>query len=426
MSCCGGDRADDDGPRAGSGARTGGCVAAGEGLRAGRDRRGDRAAGDIIDANRLDLEEAAGQRPSILDRLALDGPRTAALADAVRAVAALPDPIGSVVREFTLENGLRATKLRVPLGVVAIVYEARPNVTVDAAALCLKAGNACVLRGSSLARHTNTALLDVVREGIAAAGLPADAVQALGEDREQLEQFVSDPEAADVVIPRGGEELKKFLLAASRIPVLAAAGGNCHVYVDAAADLDRALDIVVNAKTQRPSVCNAAESLLVHAAVADAFLPRTDRPGVCNAAETLLVHRRQEQLMPELEAALREAGVELRTGEEAWATEFLDMVMAVRVVDSLDEALDHIARYGTGHSEAIVTEDAAAAERFTREVDAAAVYVNASTRFTDGGQYGMGAEIGISTNRLHARGPLGLEELTTTKYVVVGDGQVRE
>ena len=360
----------------------------------------ERRAGDIIDANRLDLEAAAGQRPSILDRLALDGPRTAALADAVRAVAALPDPIGSVVREFTLENGLRATKLRVPLGVVAIVYEARPNVTVDAAALCLKAGNACVLRGSSLARHTNTALLDVVREGIAAAGLPADAVQALGEDREQLEQFVSDPEAADVVIPRGGEELKKFLLAASRIPVLAAAGGNCHVYVDAAADAAKAVAITVNAKT--------------------------DRPGVCNAAETLLVHRRQEQLMPELEAALREAGVELRTGEEAWATEFLDMVMAVRVVDSLDEALDHIARYGTGHSEAIVTEDAAAAERFTREVDAAAVYVNASTRFTDGGQYGMGAEIGISTNRLHARGPLGLEELTTTKYVVVGDGQVRE
>ncbi len=360
----------------------------------------ERRAGDIIDANRLDLEEAAGQRPSILDRLALDGPRTAALADAVRAVAALPDPIGSVVREFTLENGLRATKLRVPLGVVAIVYEARPNVTVDAAALCLKAGNACVLRGSSLARHTNAALLDVVREGIAAAGLPADAVQALGEDREQLEQFVSDPEAADVVIPRGGEELKKFLLAASRIPVLAAAGGNCHVYVDAAADAAKAVAITVNAKT--------------------------DRPGVCNAAETLLVHRRQEQLMPELEAALREAGVELRTGEEAWATEFLDMVMAVRVVDSLDEALDHIARYGTGHSEAIVTEDAAAAERFTREVDAAAVYVNASTRFTDGGQYGMGAEIGISTNRLHARGPLGLEELTTTKYVVVGDGQVRE
>ncbi len=360
----------------------------------------ERRAGDIIDANRLDLEAAAGQRPSILDRLALDGPRTAALADAVRAVAALPDPIGSVVREFTLENGLRATKLRVPLGVVAIVYEARPNVTVDAAALCLKAGNACVLRGSSLARHTNAALLDVVREGIAAAELPADAVQALGEDREQLEQFVSDPEAADVVIPRGGEELKKFLLAASRIPVLAAAGGNCHVYVDAAADAAKAVAITVNAKT--------------------------DRPGVCNAAETLLVHRRQEQLMPELEAALREAGVELRTGEEAWATEFLDMVMAVRVVDSLDEALDHIARYGTGHSEAIVTEDAAAAERFTREVDAAAVYVNASTRFTDGGQYGMGAEIGISTNRLHARGPLGLEELTTTKYVVVGDGQVRE
>jgi glutamate-5-semialdehyde dehydrogenase len=360
----------------------------------------ERRAGEIIAENRLDVEGADGERPAIIDRLTLTDTRVAGLADAVRAVAALPDPIGTTIRELTLENGLHITKQRVPLGVILIVYEARPNVTVDAAALCVKAGNACVLRGSRLARHTNAVLLDVVREGIAEAGMPPDAVQALGEDRAELARFVADPHAADVVIPRGGEELKDFLLETSRIPVLAAAGGNCHVYVDASADPAKAVAIAVNAKTQRP--------------------------GVCNAAETLLVHRDRETLLPELRAALEGAGVELREDEEAWATEFLDLKMGLRVVDSLDGALQHIATYGTGHSEAIVTEDAAAAERFTREVDAAAVYVNASTRFTDGGEYGMGAEIGISTNRLHARGPLGLEELTTTKYVVVGDGQVRE
>jgi glutamate-5-semialdehyde dehydrogenase len=358
-----------------------------------------RRAGEILAANALDVAGAAGRRPAIVDRLTLDARRTAALADAVRAIAALPDPVGSTIREFTVAGALRATKLRVPLGVVLIVYEARPNVTVDAAALCLKAGNACVLRGSRLAGHTNKVLLEVVRDAIAEAGLPADAVQGLGPDRQELERFVADPQAADVVIPRGGEELKRFLLETSRIPVLAAAGGNCHVYVDAAADPDMAVAIAVNAKVQRP--------------------------GVCNAAETLLVHRDRADLLPRLREALEADGVELLEGEEAWATEFLDLKMAVRVVDDLDAALDHIARYGTGHSEAIVTDDEEAAARFTREVDAAAVYVNASTRFTDGGEYGMGAEIGISTSRLHARGPLGLEELTTTKYVVVGNGQVR-
>jgi glutamate-5-semialdehyde dehydrogenase len=265
--------------------------------------------------------------------------------------------------------------------------------------LCLKAGNACILRGSRLAEHTNRALTDLIRETLSAAGLPADAVQLLGTDRAELNSLLADPSAADVVIPRGGEELKKFLLETSRIPVLAAAGGNCHVYVDAAADPAKAIAITVNAKVQRP--------------------------GVCNAAETVLVHRDQEQLVGPLTEALAAEGVEVLDGESAWATEFLDMKIALRVVDDLDQALEHIDRYGTGHSEAIVTEDAAAAERFTREVDAAAVYVNASTRFTDGAVYGMGAEIGISTNRLHARGPLGLEELTTTKYVVVGDGQIR-
>jgi len=354
---------------------------------------------ELVDANRLDLEAAAGERPAIRDRLALDEARCDALADAVLAVAALDDPVGSVLRTQTLENGLRLTKLRVPLGVVLIVYEARPNVTVDAAVLCIKAGNACILRGSRLAEHTNRTLLRVMQDALSEAGLPADAVQLLSTDRARLAELLADPEAADVVIPRGGEELKRFLLERSRIPVLAAAGGNCHVYVDVAADPAKALAIAVNAKVQRP--------------------------GVCNAAETLLVHRDRADLVEPLVAALEAEGVEVLDDEQAWQTEFLDMKIGLRVVDSLDQALDHIDRYGTRHSEAIVTEDAAAAERFTREVDAAAVYVNASTRFTDGAVYGMGAEIGISTNRLHARGPLGLEELTTSKYVVVGDGQIR-
>ena len=358
-----------------------------------------RRADELVDANRLDMAAAADQRPAIRDRLMLDHDRCGALADAVESVAALPDPIGSTISDATLDNGLQMTKLRVPLGVVMVVYEARPNVTVDAAVLCIKAGNACILRGSRLAEHTNAALLDVMRDALAGVGLPADAVQALSTDRAELAAMIADPSSADVVIPRGGEQLKQFLLEHSRIPVLAAAGGNCHVYVDAAADPAKALAITVNAKVQRP--------------------------GVCNAAETLLVHRDRADLVPALVEALEAEGVEVLEGERAWATEFLDLKMALRVVDDLDQALDHIDRYGTGHSEAIVTEDAAAAGRFTREVDAAAVYVNASTRFTDGAVYGMGAEIGISTNRLHARGPLGLEELTTSKYVVIGDGQTR-
>ena len=357
------------------------------------------AADEIAAANARDLDGASGERPAIVDRLTLTPARIAELAAGVRAVAALPDPIGAVLADTTRPDGLRITKLRVPLGVVAVIYEARPNVTTDAAALTLKAGNACILRGSRLAANTNRALVDVTRDAVAAAGLPADAVQELVADRDALRAFVASPDAADVVIPRGGEALKHFLLEHSRVPVLAAAGGNNHVFIDAAADPAKAVAIAVNAKVQRP--------------------------GVCNAAETLLVHRDAAPLGETICAALRDAGVELVEGEEAYATEFLDMTMAVREVASLDEALDHIARYGTGHSEAIVTEDAAAAQRFVSEVDAAAVYVNASTRFTDGGEFGMGAEIGISTNRLHARGPVGLDELTTTKYVVRGDGHVR-
>jgi glutamate-5-semialdehyde dehydrogenase len=360
----------------------------------------ERRADEILAANALDGEAAAGERPAIRDRLALDPDRVAALAAAVRAVAALPSPVGEKIRELHPPSGIRIVKVRVPLGVVLVVYEARPNVTVDAAALCLKSANACILRGSRMAANTNRVLTDVVRAGLIEAGLPADAVTAVEGGHHELAALIADPATADVVIPRGGEELKKLLLRESRIPVLAAAGGNCHVYIDAAADSDRAVAIALNAKVQRP--------------------------GVCNAAETLLVHRDRPDLLERISSALEAAGVELAEGEEAFATEFLDMKIAVGTVDSLDEAIDHINRYGTGHSEAIVTGDEAAAARFCSEVDAAAVYVNASTRFTDGGEYGMGAEIGNSTNRLHARGPVGLEELTTTKYVVHGDGHVRK
>ena len=359
----------------------------------------ERRAEEVLEANAADVAGAEGQSAAIVDRLRLDPSRVAGIAAGVLAIAELPDPIGAVLRDFTLENGIRVRKLRVPLGVVMVVFEARPNVAVDAAALCVKSGNACILRGSRLAARTNAVLVEIVRDSLEAAGVPADAVLPVGGGHDALTELLADPATADVVIPRGGEELKQRLLRDSGIPVLAAAGGNCHVYVDAAADPATAVAIVVNAKTQRP--------------------------GVCNAAETLLVHRDRPDLRDQICTALRAAGVELLEGDEAWETEFLDLRMAVRTVDSLDDAIEHVNRYGTGHSEAIVTEDYDAAVRFANEVDAAAVYVNASTRFTDGGEYGMGAEIGISTSRLHARGPIGLEELTTTKYVAWGDGQIR-
>jgi glutamate-5-semialdehyde dehydrogenase len=355
----------------------------------------------IAAANAIDVDAAssAGESPAIVDRLTLTPERIAGLADGVRAVAALPDPIGTVLDRVTRTDGLEIAKIRVPLGVVAIIYEARPNVTTDAAALALKSANACILRGSRMAARTNRVLIDLVRDAIAEAGLPAEAVQELEADHDQLREFVRDPANADVVIPRGGERLKHFLLDNSRIPVLAAAGGNNHVFVDRTADAAMAEAIVVNAKI--------------------------DRPSACNAVETLLVHRDRPELRDALVAALQANGVEVVDDEAAWDTEFLDMKIAVRTVDSLDDALDHIARHGTSHSEAIVTEDPVSAQRFTAEVDAAAVYVNASTRFTDGGEFGMGAEMGISTSRLHARGPVALNELTTTKYVVHGSGHVR-
>jgi glutamate-5-semialdehyde dehydrogenase len=374
--------------------------------------------GAIAEANAVDLAQGRqdGLSAALLDRLTLDGARIDALADAARAIAALPDPCGEADAGWRLPNALDVTRVRVPLGRVLVVYEARPNVTIDVAALCLKSGNVAILRGSRSARATNAALLEAVHAGLAASDLPTDAVIALEASRDELAAVVADPANADVVVPRGGEALKDFLLEHARIPVLAAAGGNCHVYVDATADPAMAHRIAINAKTHRPGVCNAAETLLVHADAAPAVLPDLLADLHAHGVEV-----RGDERTRTLAGATPVAPAD----EDDYATEFLDLVLAVRVVDSLDEALDHIARFATGHSEAIVTSSLEAADRFTREVDSACVYVNASTRFTDGGEYGFGAEIGNSTSRLHVRGPIGLRDLTTTKYVVRGSGQVR-
>ena len=372
---------------------------------------------EILEANARDLEAGreSGLSDALMDRLALTHERIAGMARGVRDIVALPDPVGEVIDGGRLPNGLDVRKVRVPLGVVAVVYEARPNVTIDAAALALKSGNAVVLRGSSMAAHSNEVLARVAVEAATAAGLPEGALSLVsGGGREELAELAGQEGVVDLIIPRGGEGLKKALSAVAKVPVIYAASGNCHVFVDASADLDAALDIIVNAKTQRPGVCNAAETLLVHAAVADEFLPRTL-------------------------GALREAGVELRgdgavravdgsvapATEEDWAEEFLALTLAVGVVDDVDAAIDHVNAHGSGHSEAIVTGSTASARAFQLGVDAACVYVNASTRFTDGGEFGMGAEIGNSTQKLHARGPIGARELCTFKYLVEGDGQIR-
>ncbi len=377
-----------------------------------------RRADEILAENAEDLRLAREQRlpDALVDRLLLDADRLRDIEDAVRGVAALPDPVGEVVEGWRLANGLEVRRVRVPIGVIAVIYEARPNVTVDAAALCLKSGNAVILRGGSAARHSNRILAEVVQGALIEAGLPREAVAHLGPDRAELEELLLQRDTVDLVIPRGGEDLKEFLLEKSRIPVIYAAGGNCHVYVDAAADLDKALAIIVNAKCQRPGVCNAAETLLVHEAVAAAFLPR--------AAEEL--RRRGVELVVDKAAAAAIGDPTLkRANRTHYETEFLALKLAVRVVASLDEAVEHIATFGTRHSEAIVTEDVTAARRFVRDVDAACVYVNASTRFTDGGQFGLGAEMGISTQKLHVRGPIALRELTCLKYELWGDGHVR-
>jgi glutamate-5-semialdehyde dehydrogenase len=372
---------------------------------------------EILEANARDLEAGreSGLSAALMDRLALDSKRVSAMADGARAIAALPDPVGEVVGGGRLANGLDVRKVRVPLGVVAVVYEARPNVTIDAAALCLKSGNAVVLRGSSSAAHSNAVLATVAREAAEGAGLPAGCLSLVaGGGREELAELAGQEGVVDLIIPRGGEGLKKALSAVARVPVIYAASGNCHVYVDASADLAMAREIVFNAKTQRPGVCNAAETLLVHEAVAADFLPAA--LGDLRAAG---VELRGDSRVRELVD-----GVGAAT-EEDWAEEFLALVLAVRVVGSYEEAIEHVNAYGSGHSEAIVTRSRDAARAFQLSVDAACVYVNASTRFTDGGEFGMGAEIGNSTQKLHARGPIGLRELCTTKYLVEGDGQVR-
>ncbi|MEU9865802.1 glutamate-5-semialdehyde dehydrogenase [Streptomyces sp. NPDC047971] len=378
-------------------------------------------AAEIVEANAEDVTRAreAGTSESIIDRLTLTPERVRAIAADVRDVAALPDPVGEIVRGSTLPNGIDLRQVRVPLGVVGIIYEARPNVTVDAAALCLKSGNAVLLRGSSSAYASNTALVKVLRDAIGGAGLPADAIQLVpGESRESVRELMRARGLVDVLIPRGGASLIRTVVEESTVPVIETGTGNCHVYVDAEADLDMAVDILINSKAQRPSVCNAAETLLVHKDIAEAFLPRAlaalaDAGVTVHADERILAHSEGSK-----------ATVVPATPED-WETEYLSYDIAAAVVDSLDKAVEHIRLWSSGHTEAIVTTSQAAARRFTQLVDSTTVAVNASTRFTDGGQFGFGAEIGISTQKLHARGPMGLPELTSTKYIVTGDGHTR-
>jgi glutamate-5-semialdehyde dehydrogenase len=371
--------------------------------------------GAILDANHRDLQALAGRPAAFRDRLALTDARVEAMARALDTIAALPDPLGQVVAARTRADGLRLTKVRVPIGVIAMVYESRPNVTVDAAGLCLRAGNAVILRGGAESVHSDQALVEAMHEGLRRGGLPAAAVSSLQQrDYQAIQELVGPRALVDLVIPRGGEALIEFVTEHARVPVLRHEKGVTHLFVDRAADADMAIRLIVNAKTNRPSTCNALETVLVDEAIAD-------------------------RLLPPLVRALRDAGVEVRgcpatcrhvpgivpATADDWAAEYLDLILAVRIVAGIDDALGHIDRYGTNLADGIITEDTERAERFVREVDSAAVLVNASTRLVDGGEFGLGAEIGISTSRLHARGPMGLEELTTTKWIVRGSGQIR-
>jgi glutamate-5-semialdehyde dehydrogenase len=377
----------------------------------------ERRAPEVLAANEADLDAAAagGMEAGPLDRLRLTDARIAAMAAGLRQVASLADPVGEVLDGWRRPNGLEIQRVRVPLGVVAIIYENRPNVTSDAAGLCLKSGNAALLRGSSTALRSNLAVAGALREGFAKAGLPEDALVLVDDpSHDTAVEVMRLTEYVDCLIPRGGPALIRSIRDNATVPVVIDGDGNCHVYVDADADLEMAFDIVVNAKTQRPSVCNAAESLVVHEAVADRFLPRVCEALVADGVELCGDARSRERF-----AGMAEAS------DEDFGREFLALKLSVATVPSLDAAIEHVNRFGSGHSEAIVTGDLAAARRFTGEVDAAAVLVNASTRFTDGEEFGFGAEIGISTQKLHARGPMGLRELTTYKYVIWGDGQVR-
>jgi glutamate-5-semialdehyde dehydrogenase len=371
----------------------------------------------ILAANEKDMAAASGKGVSsaLIDRLMLNTPRIKEMAEALEDIAILPDPVGETIKGWRVPNGLNIKLVRVPLGVVGVIYEARPNVTVDAAGLGLKSGNAVILRGGSLAKHSNAILTEVIAQAAEEAGLPEGAIQSVkSTSREAATELMRLEGYLDLLVPRGGPDLIKTVLEAATVPVLYAGAGNCHVYVDKDADLEMAREIVINAKCQRPSVCNAAETLLVHKEVAEAFLPIVIKE----------LQERGVEILGDDRVRAIVSGIE-RATEDDWYKEYLELKLAVGVVDSVSEAINHINKYGTMHSEAIITNNYEAARRFTEEVDAAAVYVNASTRFTDGGQFGLGAEIGISTQKLHARGPMGLTALTSTKFVVEGTGQIR-
>lgn len=386
-----------------------GLLAAAEGLLKGQE--------EILAANEKDMEKAkaAGMSQGLLDRLRLTPERIEGMAEGLRQVAALDDPVGEVLSMKKRPNGLMIGQKRVPLGVIGIIYEARPNVTADAFGLCFKSGNAAILKGGSDALGSNQAIVACIQKGLTEAGLPAEAVQLIAStDRATTQAFMKLDQYVDVLIPRGGAGLIRAVVEQSRIPVIETGTGNCHIFVDESADLDMALEILFNAKTQRIGVCNACESLVVHEKIAERFLP--------------LVKARLEEKQVEIrgdEASCKIVPSFMAATEEDWGKEYLDYILSCKIVGSLDEAIDHINRYHTKHSDAIVTRDYANAQRFLEEIDAAAVYVNASTRFTDGFEFGFGAEIGISTQKLHARGPMGLKELTTTKYIIYGNGQVR-
>jgi glutamate-5-semialdehyde dehydrogenase len=374
-------------------------------------------AAPLVEANSEDVERAKadGTSNTIVDRLTLTDSRLTSMADGLRAVAAQPDPVGEVVQGWKRPNGLLIEKVRVPLGVVAVIYEARPNVTADVAGLCLKSGNACILRGSSIALSSNRAIVDVLQRAAIDAGVPEFAIQLIPDaSRASAAELMQARGLVDLLVPRGGKALIQSIEDQATVPYIIDGDGNCHVFVDRSADPKMATDIVVNAKTQRPSVCNAAETLLVHDEIADKWLPST-----LDALDDRGVEIRGDERVRELWSKAQPAT------DEDWATEYLDLIMAVRVVDSLDDAIAHVNRWGTSNAEAIVAQDISSARRFAQEVDSGSIFVNASTRFSDGGEFGYGAEIGISTQKLHARGPMGLRQLTTAKYVVWGEGQVR-
>jgi len=372
----------------------------------------------IISANEADLANGRtnGMKDSLLDRLRLTPERIAGMAEGIRQVAALADPIGEIIEGSVRPNGMKIQRVRVPLGVVGIIFEARPNVTSDAAALCLKSGNACILRGGKEAIHSNMAIAGVLRQAAESSGLPADCIQLVSDtSRESANQMMRMSKYLDVLIPRGGAGLIRAVVDNSTVPVIETGVGNCHVFVDSTADMEMAANIIYNAKTSRPSVCNAIETILVHKDIAEKALP--------------VIRERLDEKNVELRGCERTRAIlgdsVIPATDEDYATEFLDYILACRVVDSLDDAIDHIAKYSTGHSECIVTSDYFSAEKFTSSVDSAAVYVNCSTRFTDGGEFGLGAEIGISTQKLHARGPMGIRQLTSSKFIIQGDGQIR-